>query len=117
MYRLARRFNRFRCPFTLAFASAAVAALCRSLSRPAPRRQSRALRCPTSAATAMPVHANGEHPAVRVARMARRAHGRGIDANAFIVQPPACVRRTFGPEAGPSMQVAGGAGTAAVGGR
>jgi hypothetical protein len=32
-------------------------------------------------------HANHEHPAVIVARLS--AQGRGIDANTFIVQPPA----------------------------
>ncbi len=35
------------------------------------------------------VHANGEHPAVLVARHAQ--HAQGIDPNTFTVQPPASV--------------------------
>ena len=47
---------------------------------------------PRWAAAPAPAHANGEHPAVRVARRA----GTEIDANTFIVQPPATAqwRRT-----------------------
>ena len=46
--------------------------------------------------------------------MARRADGRGIDANTFIVQPPASVRWTLAPEADPVVQLAGGVATPAV---
>lgn len=38
--------------------------------------------------------ANGEHPAVLAARQARNG---GIDANRFIVAPPASTRWTSGP--------------------
>ncbi len=50
-------------------------------------------------------HANGEHPAVLVARAASR---RGIDSNTFIVQPPASVKWTMGPAADDTMNVAYG---------
>jgi len=117
MYTVVRRLSRFPGPFTLALASVAAAALC-SLAEPASAASAEAdaaLPRPASAVVAMPVHANGEHPAVRMARMARRVDGRGIDPNTFIVQPPASVRWTLGPEADPSVKLAAGAGTAAVG--
>jgi hypothetical protein len=40
------------------------------------------------------VHANHEHPAVLQARLAGQG---GIDANTFLVQPPASVQWTLGP--------------------
>lgn len=43
---------------------------------------------PTWQAAPKAVHANGEHPAVLVARQAQHPH---IDSNTFIVQPPASV--------------------------
>ncbi len=42
---------------------------------------------PPASVTWVAGHANHEHPAVIVARLA--AQGRGIDPNTFIVQPPA----------------------------
>lgn len=48
-------------------------------------------------------HANGEHPAVLVAR---QAAGRGIDSNTFLVQPPASVTWTLGPAAQTGLRVA-----------
>lgn len=51
--------------------------------------------------TATPVvHANAEHPAVRVARQGQAA----LDANHFLVQPPAAVHWTL-PEA-PALKLA-----------
>lgn len=47
----------------------------------------------TPAQTAV-TRANGEHPAVLAARQARNG---GIDANRFIVAPPASTRWTSGP--------------------
>lgn len=44
---------------------------------------------------AAPVHANGEHPAVLVARRSNVPH---IDVNTFIVQPPATTAWTIAPE-------------------
>ena len=65
---------------------------------------------PAAAAEAVPPaaprHANAEHPAVQVARLARRAEGLGIDANTFIVQPPAGVRWTLGPQADTTLRLA-----------
>ena len=46
------------------------------------------------AAQPVAVRANGEHPAVLAARQARNG---GIDANRFIVAPPASTRWTSGP--------------------
>jgi hypothetical protein len=40
------------------------------------------------------LHANHEHPAVVQARLAGKG---GIDANTFLVQPPASVQWTLGP--------------------
>ncbi|WP_029002058.1 hypothetical protein [Azohydromonas australica] len=48
---------------------------------------------PAPAQTAV-TRANGEHPAVLAARQARNG---GIDANRFIVAPPASTRWTSGP--------------------
>jgi len=48
-------------------------------------------------------HANAEHPAVQVARLAAE---RGIDANTFLVQPPASVSWTLGPADEPALRVA-----------
>ena len=42
-------------------------------------------------AATKPAHANFDHPAVAVARLSQHA---GIDANTFLVQPPASVRWT-----------------------
>ena len=106
-------------PFTLAVAGAIVGMLC-AVAAPAgaaPAGPDTAPPSDASAVAAMPTHANGEHPAVRVARLARRADGSGIDANTFIVQPPASVRWTLGPQADPSVQVAAGAGSTAAGDR
>ena len=117
MYRTACRFGRFPSLFILAFVSVVAAALC-SFAEPASAASTeREAALPGTACTvaAMPVHANGEHPAVRVARMARRVEGRGIDANTFIVQPPASVRWTLAPEADPSVQLAAVASAAAAG--
>jgi hypothetical protein len=48
--------------------------------------------------------ANGEHPAVLAARQARNG---GIDANRFIVAPPASTRWTSGPAVdAPAVQTA-----------
>lgn len=47
-----------------------------------------------AAAQATPVRANGEHPAVLIARQYREG---AIDANRFIVAPPASTRWTSGP--------------------
>jgi hypothetical protein len=47
-----------------------------------------------AAAQATSVRANGEHPAVLVARQYREG---AIDANRFIVAPPASTRWTSGP--------------------
>lgn len=47
-----------------------------------------------AAAQAAPVRANGEHPAVLIARQYREG---AIDANRFIVAPPASTRWTSGP--------------------
>ena len=108
MYRTARRFGRFPSLFTLAFVSVVAAALC-SFAEPASAASTEpeaALPGTACAVAAMPVHANGEHPAVRVARMARRVEGRGIDANTFIVQPPASVRWTLGPQADTTLRLA-----------
>jgi hypothetical protein len=49
---------------------------------------------PAAAAQATFVRANGEHPAVLVARQYREG---AIDANRFIVAPPASTRWTSGP--------------------
>jgi hypothetical protein len=49
---------------------------------------------PAAVAQAKAVHANGEHPAVLVARQYRDG---AIDANRFIVAPPASTRWTSGP--------------------
>jgi len=49
-------------------------------------------------------HANGEHPAVLVKRLAVAP---GIDSNTFIVQPPASVSWTTGPTLEPSVRLAG----------
>lgn len=49
---------------------------------------------PKWGATATPVRANAEHPAVLVARRANVPH---IDVNAFLVQPPATITWTLGP--------------------
>lgn len=46
------------------------------------------------AAQPAPVHANGEHPGVLAARQFRQG---AIDANRFIVAPPATTRWTSGP--------------------
>lgn len=56
--------------------------------------------------TAARAHANGEHPAVRVARLAST---RGIDSNTFIVQPPASVTWALGPAGEPALHLAAGA--------
>lgn len=113
----ARPFSYLPRPFKLASASVAAAALC-FLAEPAsaaPADPGAVLPGQASAVAALAAHANGEHPAVRVARMARRVDGHGIDPNTFIVQPPAPVRWTLGSEADPAMQLAAGAGTAAAG--
>jgi hypothetical protein len=49
---------------------------------------------PAAAAQATFVRANGEHPAVLVARQYREG---AIDPNRFIVAPPASTRWTSGP--------------------
>jgi hypothetical protein len=49
---------------------------------------------PAAAGQAKAVHANGEHPAVLIARQYREG---AIDANRFIVAPPASTRWTSGP--------------------
>ncbi len=49
---------------------------------------------PAAAAQATSVRANGEHPAVLAARQYREG---AIDANRFIVAPPASTRWTSGP--------------------
>jgi hypothetical protein len=49
---------------------------------------------PAAAAQAASVRANGEHPAVLVARQYRDG---AVDANRFIVAPPASTRWTSGP--------------------
>ena len=45
------------------------------------------------------VHANHEHPAVLQARLAGQG---GVDANTFLVQPPASVQWTLGPAREPA---------------
>jgi hypothetical protein len=49
---------------------------------------------PAAAGQAQAVHANGEHPAVLIALQYREG---AVDANRFIVAPPASTRWTSGP--------------------
>jgi hypothetical protein len=49
---------------------------------------------PAAAGQAQAVRANGEHPAVLIARQYREG---AVDANRFIVAPPASTRWTSGP--------------------
>jgi len=58
---------------------------------------------PPASVTWVHTHANGEHPAVAVAR---RGPAAGVDANTFLVQPPATVTWTQGPAPGVALQLA-----------
>lgn len=61
---------------------------------------------PTPSAKPSPkrTHANADHPAVQVARLAAAC---GVDSNTFLVQPPASVAWTLGPAADePALRMA-----------